>query len=149
MILNSTETTRGPTSRAQVYKIFWRPKGGVRANPSNSPPPPFPPPPLRAWMVLPILRLQARNMHIVCTDPCPHGLDGPNVKESYGDLRTSRFRILTKQLLYEVPGAPETTDADGHQSPRVWTWSKSKFCSYARTKANTCSDVLGPKNHLI
>ena len=42
-------------------------------------------------MVSLALRLQARNTHIVCTDPCQHKLKGPNVKESGGDLRMSRF----------------------------------------------------------
>ena len=39
----------------------------------------------------PTLCFQARSPRIVCTDPCPHQHHGPDVTESWGDVRTSRF----------------------------------------------------------
>ena len=49
-----------------------------------------------------------------------------------------RSRLNVKQnfdwLSRSSPSVPETANADGHQSPCVWTWSESKFCYHARTK---------------
>ena len=39
----------------------------------------------------PTLCLQARSPRIMCTDACPHECHGTDVKESWGDLRWSRF----------------------------------------------------------
>ena len=48
-------------------------------------------------------------------------------------------------LLHIVPHAPETTDANGRQSPCVWTWSKPKFLYHTRTNEKPWSDILCPK----
>ena len=108
-------------------------------------------------MVSLTLHLQGRSKHIVLTHLCSHKLHGPNVKENCRGLRTTGFwawgphswlvlfgigsRLNAKQnsdwLSCATPshssqGSPETADANGHQSPWVWIWSKSKFCYHAR-----------------
>ena len=87
--------------------------------------------------------------HIANTDLCPHELRGPSVKENRGDLRlTSRLwarwpHILNGHcsvidwlscavFLPGYTGVPETANANGHQSPCVW--SRSKFCYFTMPK---------------
>ena len=100
-------------------------------------------------MVLPTLRFQARNIHIVCTNPCPHGFDGPNVKESYGDLTTSRFwgrwphnlgsRLNAKQNFEQLAWAASLCGLRVRLKPPMPMDSKSK------REANQNYDIFEPK----
>ena len=40
-----------------------------------------------------------------------------------------------RHFFAQFQGVPETTDANGYQSPCMWSWSK--FCYHAKTKAKT------------
>ena len=62
----------------------------------------------------PALCLQARSPRIVCTDPCPHGRHGPDVKKSCGDQRTSQISSA-----HSRPALLGIRTADGHLSPCV------------------------------
>ena len=109
-------------------------------------------------MVLPTLRFQARNIHSVCTDPCPHEFDGPNVKESYGDLTTSRFwgrwphnlgsRLNAKQNFEQLARAASLRGSGCAWNHRCrWTAKANvkqiRILTFLGLKR--CSDVLGPK----
>ena len=104
------------------------------------------------------LCLQARSLHIVYTDLCPHKCT------VFGDLRTRRFpgqcclehektiKILSKTvtglhglLFHTIPRGLEP--ANGQLSPCVRTCSESEsyYHGCMRTKAKISSDVLGPK----
>ena len=112
------------------------------------------------------LCLQLRSPRIIRTDSCLYKRTVRTlVKETCGDLRTSRFWALWPHILsgrclesnakqnsdwlacmghskfHAIPGGLDT--ADGQLSPCVQTWSESESCYQFRTKARI-SGISGP-----